>query len=116
MTAFAVGMSGLAAFAMLSAYGYRFWVRPGVCAHFGEEFASRSDREASRRRRSFERRCAYVLFCLYSSIAAGTVRLTLAERWPELAGYFLFAQIAAVVVAGIFVLAARSRWMQPFED
>ncbi|MBL9219028.1 MAG: hypothetical protein JNG82_11105 [Opitutaceae bacterium] len=116
MTALAIAVIGLAAFATLSAFGYQVWLRPGVCAHFGEEFASRRDLEPARRRRSFEWRCGYVLLCLYGSVAAGTVRLILAERWPGLSGYFLFAQIAAVVVAGLFLLAARSRWMQPFED
>jgi len=57
-----------------------------------------------------------VLIWLYVSVAAGTVRVIVAERMPELAGYFLIAQIAAVVVAGLFVFAARSRWVKPFED
>jgi len=83
-----VAIVSLAFFAMFTAYGYRIWVRPGVCAHFGEEFASRSDRETSKHRRSFEWRCGWVLGWLYVSFVAGTIRVIVAERMPELERFF----------------------------
>ena len=112
----AVVIVSLATFAMLTGFAYRIWVRPAVCAHFGEEFPSRRNREAAKRRRSFEWRCGCVLTWFYVSIVAGTVRIIFAEWMPELANLFLAAQIAAVAVAVLFVFAARSRWLDPFED
>lgn len=112
----AVAIVSLAAFAVLIGFAYRIWVRPGVCAHFGEEFPSRHDREAIKRRRSFEWRCGCVLSWFYVSIVVGTIRVILAEIMPELMKPFLVAQIAALAVAAFFIFAARSSWLKPFED
>ena len=39
---------------------YRAWVRPIICDHFGEEYRTRGNGDAKRRRRSFERVCGQI--------------------------------------------------------
>ena len=92
---------------------YRFWIQPAVCFHFGEEFRSRRDRDATRRRRSFERHCGRVAVCLF---IAGTIN-AVAEVGPPLPPLILIGgQIAALLIGALFLWAAIARWREPFED
>ncbi len=95
---------------------YRIWFRPPVCAHFGEEFPSRRDREATGRRRAFERRCGQAATFLFFSMVAGVARGIVSDLFPELSTIAVAAQIAFLVIAGLFVWAAISRWRAPLED
>jgi hypothetical protein len=93
---------------------YRFILFPAVCFHFGE--TSRYDREARRRRRSFENRCAQALSWLYASTIAGTLCGVLSTAMPSIQVWALAAQIITFVVAGLFAWAAISRWREPYDD
>jgi hypothetical protein len=97
----------------LLGFAYRKWVRPGVCMRFGEEYPSRTDREATRRRRSFEHRCYLAIAFLYASMVVGFIRGLLTEMLPELSTAGIITQVALFLVAGLFSWAAYARWRHP---
>lgn len=99
----------------LSGLAYRQWIRPSVCMHFGEEHPSRHDREATRRRRSFEYRCYLTIAFIYSSMIVGLVREFMTEMIPELSTIGIITQVALLLVAGLFTWAAYARWRAPFD-
>ena len=92
---------------------YYFWIRPAVCFHFGEEFPSRRDRNATRRRRSFEWRCGRVAVCLF---IAGTINAVAEVGLPISTPILIGSQFAALLVGALFLWAAIARWKAPFED
>ena|SRR5665213_2462230 len=106
---FALGATGLLFAGVVLAY--QFWLRPFVCDHFGEEFPSRRDREATSRRRLFEHRCILVAACL---MAAGFIGG--AVDAPMFRAIALAAQIASLLVAGLSLSGAIARWRSPFEN
>jgi hypothetical protein len=83
---------------------------------FGEEFSTRRDRVAIRRRRSFERRLVQALTWFYFSGVVIFERTILETVLPELGRVFTYAQIACIVVGALFVWAAVLRWRNPDED
>jgi hypothetical protein len=92
---------------------YRLWIRPIICDHFGEEFPSRRDRDATERRRSFERNNARVLACVFVASAIGAVAEIIGFISPLVV---VGAQIAVLLVGGLFLWAAIAQWQAPTED
>lgn len=87
---------------------YRIVFARFVRTWFGEE--SRCDIEARRRRRSFEWRIGQALTWFYFSGMCGVFR----DLFPELSAWAWGAQIGTVVIAGLFVWGATTRWREPF--
>ncbi len=107
LVVFVIGAAAFGAF-------YRFVLFPAVRFHFGE--TSRQDREARRRRRSFENRCIQALSWFYFSCVAGMMRGVLSVTMPSVERWALIAQLVMLIIAGLFVWAAISRWREPYEN
>jgi hypothetical protein len=95
---------------------YRRWLRPEVCMHFGEEFPYRRDRDAARRRRTFERRCGMAVGFLYFSGMAGFIRGLVSDSLPQISTVGIIAQASLLLAAVLSGWAAFSRWQAPLLD
>lgn len=90
---------------------YRYFVRPVVLFHFGEEH--RRDFDARKRRRSFEGNVGAALTFVYFSSVARVAGQSF--HWlPQ--GIFWGIAVLLFLIGGTFAYAAIQRWRDPFSD
>ena len=95
---------------------YSLWFRPSVKSWFGENPGYRSDREAIRRRRSFENHCLLAAKWLYFTWIAGVMHGVVAETLPNLSWVFWAVRVAMLLVAVFFGWGAYLRLRTPDES
>lgn len=90
---------------------YRYFVRPAVSQHFGEEH--RRDFEARKRRRAFEAKIGSAMTCVYFSSVARVV----GESLPQMSPWIFWGTAGLLLLLGIaFVHGAFQQWREPFAD
>ncbi len=111
-----IAFTSLAGVSAVTGIVYRLFLQPLVLIWFGDEPGHRWSRETQRRRRNFERTCGSAIACMWFSVVIGTVRLLVAEPYPELSRIALFAQLGLIAVMYLLIWAAVSQWNEPFAN
>lgn len=106
-----IGSPALLFLAIVFIYAVVF--RTSVKWWFGEDTGYRRERDATRRRRSFENRCLAAAKFLYFTWIASVLQSIVVERLPELSRLFWAARIAMFIVAVLFVYGAYVRLRTP---
>lgn len=88
---------------------YALFLRTGVKSWFGENTGYRRNREAARRRRSFENQCLLAANMLYFGWIAGVAQGIVVYKLPEISWIFWAMRITLLLAALLFGYGAYVR-------